>query len=108
MHSSRIDRHTTNPLPHAPVFRALPVLLVTLALGGCATPEGYRPHPGFRWQPVGINAEGCTLYTKVATRPGTVVDAALWVRTPDGAHVLDPTACHGATGERPNNGRHDQ
>ena len=43
--------------------------------------------------PVGVNEQGCTMYTKKPLREGILVDTGIWYRTADDRFVLDASRC---------------
>jgi len=87
-------------------FRILAMLGATLALIACAAvgpAAADRPYGSLNgvlaagapilFVPVGVDARGCTLYTKKPLRDGIFVDTGIWYRTTDDQFVLDATRC---------------
>lgn len=62
--------------------------------GGCAMANHEEDKAqGFKWVQVGSNERGCAMFTKQATSPDMVVDAAIWYHDANGNFVLDANSC---------------
>lgn len=81
--------------------RSIIVAIGCCLITGCIQHGPARTHPEppatssdeVAYKPVGIDENGCVMYTKVHSNPDMAVDAAIWFKAESGDYTLDASKC---------------